>query len=152
MNADINTKPPIGLLRFTPRPVDADTIPIGTKVRIQVSRVDLDGRKIDFRLVPKEGMKGDDLMARAMRDKGVSGAGGHGNFAHPSKSAKSGKSRSDRSGGKERSEPTYANPSGQRQPDRSPKSVIAARKKTAKNPSSNNSNSSNKSKTGKKKK
>ena len=128
---------------------------IGTKVRIQVSRVDLDGRKIDFRLVPKEGMKGDDLMARAMRDKGVSGAGGHGNFAHPSKSAKSGKSRSDRSdrsGGKERSEPTYANPSGQRQPDRSTKSVIAARKKAAKNPSSNNSNSSNKSKTGKKKK
>ena len=38
---------------------------IGTKVQVQVSRVDLDGRKIDFRLVKP----GDDLMPRAMRDK-----------------------------------------------------------------------------------
>ncbi len=120
---------------------------IGSRVRIQVSRVDLDGRKIDFRLVPK----GEDLMARAMKDKGIAGGAsvaGHGNFAHPSKSAKSGKSRSDRSGGRERSEPTYANPSSQRQPERSPKSVIAARKKAAKNPSAK---SPNKSRTGKKK-
>ena len=41
---------------------------IGTRVRVQVSRVDLDGRKIDFRLVPK----GEDLLARAMKDKGYS--------------------------------------------------------------------------------
>jgi ribonuclease R len=41
---------------------------IGTRVQVQVSRVDLDGRKIDFRLVHP----GDDLMPRAMRDKGLS--------------------------------------------------------------------------------
>ena len=40
---------------------------IGTRVQIQVSRVDLDGRKIDFRLVQPE----DALVSRAMRDKGV---------------------------------------------------------------------------------
>ncbi len=38
---------------------------IGTRVQIQVSRVDLDGRKIDFRLV----RPGDELVLRAMRDK-----------------------------------------------------------------------------------
>ena len=39
---------------------------IGTRVQIQVSRVDLDGRKIDFRLVnPAE-----EFSARQMRDKG----------------------------------------------------------------------------------
>jgi ribonuclease R len=43
---------------------------IGTRVRVQVSRVDLDGRKIDFRLV----REGEELTARAMKDKGV-GAG-----------------------------------------------------------------------------
>ena len=45
---------------------------IGTRVRVQVSRVDLDGRKIDFRLVHE----GADLLAvtsRAMKDK----TGGH---------------------------------------------------------------------------
>lgn len=39
---------------------------IGTRVRIQVSRVDLDGRKIDFRLI----QDGDGLVSRAMADKG----------------------------------------------------------------------------------
>jgi len=41
---------------------------LGTRVRVQVSRVDLDGRKIDFRLVHE----GDDkaaLVGRAMKDK-----------------------------------------------------------------------------------
>jgi ribonuclease R len=42
---------------------------IGTRVRVQVSRVDLDGRKIDFRLITE----GDSLVGRAMKDK----AGGH---------------------------------------------------------------------------
>ena len=45
---------------------------IGTRVRVQVSRVDLDGRKIDFRLVHE----GEALLAmtsRAMKDK----TGGH---------------------------------------------------------------------------
>lgn len=32
MTAGINTKPPIGLLRFTPRPRDVEDIPIGTIV------------------------------------------------------------------------------------------------------------------------
>ena len=40
---------------------------IGTRVRIQVSRVDLDGRKIDFRLV----QEGQSLQPRAVPDKGV---------------------------------------------------------------------------------
>ncbi|HEY9223068.1 MAG TPA: ribonuclease R [Variovorax sp.] len=44
---------------------------IGTRVRVQVSRVDLDGRKIDFRLV----REGEELPARVMKDKGV-GSGG----------------------------------------------------------------------------
>ena len=40
---------------------------IGSRVRVQVSRVDLDGRKIDFRLV----REGEELLARAMKDKGL---------------------------------------------------------------------------------
>ncbi|WP_422086973.1 ribonuclease R [Variovorax sp.] len=44
---------------------------IGTRVRVQVSRVDLDGRKIDFRLV----REGEELTARAMKDKGVASSG-----------------------------------------------------------------------------
>ncbi len=40
---------------------------IGTRVRVQVSRVDLDGRRIDFRLV----REGEELLNRALRDKGV---------------------------------------------------------------------------------
>ncbi|HEX5737709.1 MAG TPA: S1 RNA-binding domain-containing protein, partial [Hydrogenophaga sp.] len=41
---------------------------LGSRVNVQVSRVDLDGRRIDFRLVSS----GDDLVLRAMRDKGGS--------------------------------------------------------------------------------
>ena len=44
---------------------------IGSRVRVQVSRVDLDGRKIDFRLV----REGEELLTRAMKDKGVPGGG-----------------------------------------------------------------------------
>ncbi len=40
---------------------------IGTRVRVQVSRVDLDGRRIDFRLV----REGEELLTRAMKDKGA---------------------------------------------------------------------------------
>ena len=40
---------------------------IGTRVRVQVSRVDLDGRRIDFRLV----REGEALTNRALRDKGL---------------------------------------------------------------------------------
>jgi ribonuclease R len=44
---------------------------IGTRLRVQVSRVDLDGRKIDFRLVRED----EEFLARAMKDKGVNGEG-----------------------------------------------------------------------------
>ena len=44
---------------------------IGTRVRVQVSRVDLDGRRIDFRLV----REGEELTARALRDKGLAHEG-----------------------------------------------------------------------------
>ncbi|HZY16699.1 MAG TPA: ribonuclease R [Ramlibacter sp.] len=47
---------------------------IGTRLRVQVSRVDLDGRKIDFRLVHD----GEDLTARALKEKGVPAAGREG--------------------------------------------------------------------------
>jgi ribonuclease R len=40
---------------------------IGSRVRVQVSRVDLDGRRIDFRLV----REGEELLARAMKEKGL---------------------------------------------------------------------------------
>ena len=40
---------------------------VGSRVRVQVSRVDLDGRKIDFRLIEEKA--GDALLARARRDK-----------------------------------------------------------------------------------
>ena len=48
---------------------------IGTRVRVQVSRVDLDGRRIDFRLV-NDGE--DPLLRAAMRDKGVVPSGERG--------------------------------------------------------------------------
>jgi len=42
---------------------------LGSRVQVQVSRVDLDGRRIDFRLMTPD----DDLTARALRDKTGSG-------------------------------------------------------------------------------
>ncbi len=57
---------------------------IGTRVRVQVSRVDLDGRKIDFRLV----REGEELVSRAMKDKGVPGGAARGGAAGvPAKSS-----------------------------------------------------------------
>ncbi|MDB5965596.1 MAG: rnr [Polaromonas sp.] len=66
---------------------------IGTRVRVQVSRVDLDGRKIDFRLLHE----GEELLGRAMKDK----TGGHAAElpAQERGSRGAGESRS-RSGGK----------------------------------------------------
>ncbi len=61
---------------------------IGTRVRVQVSRVDLDGRKIDFRLVHE----GEDLMARAMKDK----SGGSTDSAAEKRADKHAGKRSDR--------------------------------------------------------
>ncbi len=45
---------------------------IGTRVQVQVSRVDLDGRRIDFRLVRDD----EALQNRAMKDKGLIQNGG----------------------------------------------------------------------------
>jgi len=42
---------------------------IGSRVRVQVSRVDLDARKIDFRMIPE----GDELVGRAPKDKAARG-------------------------------------------------------------------------------
>jgi ribonuclease R len=42
---------------------------VGSRVRVQVSRVDLDGRKIDFRMV-RDGEE-DATMARAKRERGI---------------------------------------------------------------------------------
>ena len=63
---------------------------IGTKVRVQVSRVDLDGRKIDFRLV----QEGEELTARALRDK--TGAAGEGRAGRSAKAGKTVGGRSSR--------------------------------------------------------
>jgi ribonuclease R len=57
---------------------------IGSRVRVQVSRVDLDGRKIDFRLVHE----GEALAGRAQRDK-AGGAPTSGSSRSASKKARS---------------------------------------------------------------
>ena len=44
---------------------------IGTRVQVQVSRVDLDGRRIDFRLIHEN----DALVSRAKKDKGLTSDG-----------------------------------------------------------------------------
>jgi ribonuclease R len=85
---------------------------IGTRVRVQVSKVDLDARKIDFRFVPK----GDDLLARAMKDKGFTSGN--------EKSASYGAPRSDRS------KASHSNSGGGS--GKAPKSAIADRKSKAK--------------------
>ena len=91
---------------------------IGTRVRVQVSKVDLDARKIDFRFVPK----GDDLLARAMKDKGYGGEKSSASYGAP---------RSDRS---KTSHSGNANSSG-----KSPKSAVAERKSKAKKSSKSTS-------------
>jgi ribonuclease R len=80
---------------------------IGTRVRVQVSKVDLDGRKIDFRFVPK----GDDLLMRAMKDKGLGKENGAGSYGAP---------RSDRS------------KTSHSASSKAPKSAVAERKSSAK--------------------
>lgn len=54
---------------------------LGTRVQVQVSRVDLDGRRIDFRLVTGE----DELLLRAMRDKTGQSDGGASPAGHGGK-------------------------------------------------------------------
>lgn len=86
---------------------------IGTRVRVQVSRVDLDGRKIDFRLV----REGEELVSRAMKDKGVQREG-PGRGAQDAQDAKP----SDKRASRKISEPLARNP----------KSPIQANKAAAK--------------------
>ncbi|MDD2728347.1 ribonuclease R [Malikia sp.] len=59
---------------------------LGTPVRVQVSRVDLDGRRIDFRLV----REGEELVTRAPRDKkgGSAAAAGEGGSARVARKPK----------------------------------------------------------------
>ncbi len=67
---------------------------IGSRVRVQVSRVDLDGRKIDFRLI----REGEELLARAMKDKGTAPAGVPAKASAKKRAARSGSSpQTDRS-------------------------------------------------------
>lgn len=70
---------------------------LGSRVQVQVSRVDLDGRRIDFRLVTE----GEDPVIRAMRDKTGQTAEGNepgaraGKLRQERKSAASGQSRTE---------------------------------------------------------
>jgi len=104
---------------------------LGTRVRVQVSRVDLDGRKIDFRLV-HEGEDKAGLLSRAMRDKGGGSAAElplHERGARSSKAAPGKRSEAPRSASpKSRQAPSDR--TGQ-PPSRARK---AASKKTAGNP------------------
>ncbi|HEY0200337.1 MAG TPA: S1 RNA-binding domain-containing protein, partial [Burkholderiaceae bacterium] len=63
---------------------------VGTRVRVQVSRVDLDGRKIDFRLIHDN----EDIVPRALKDKGMpareAGDGGSSSAKPPSKKSTKG--------------------------------------------------------------
>ena len=60
---------------------------IGTRVRVQVSRVDLDGRRIDFRLVPE----GQDLPLRGAKERPADAVAGR-------KAAQRGRPRDDSTG------------------------------------------------------
>jgi ribonuclease R len=64
---------------------------IGTRVRVQVSRVDLDGRKIDFRLV----REGEELLNRALKDKGVPNGGPRGGASSKSAGKRAAKKSAD---------------------------------------------------------
>jgi ribonuclease R len=93
---------------------------IGTRVQVQVSRVDLDGRKIDFRLI----REGEELVARAMKDKGAPREGGGGR-GHGHGDGFASKSSGRRTGRKE-----SAAPQQDRQPAAQP-AKAAGRKATA---------------------
>ena len=76
---------------------------LGTRVRVQVSRVDLDARKIDFRLVHEAG---DAVLRGALRDK--AGGDGKPSAAKAVKSAKSAKAHALRDEAAERRSPMQA--------------------------------------------
>jgi ribonuclease R len=101
---------------------------IGTRVRVQVSRVDLDGRKIDFRLV----REGEDLVVRAMKDKGShageAASDERGERTHRKGDKRGAKPASGRADGAGSAGMTARHASG----DRTPKSPIQALKSAAK--------------------
>ncbi len=96
---------------------------LGTRVRVQVSRVDLDGRKIDFRLV-HEGEDKSALVSRAMKDK-AGGAVGESPLQDRSAGSRRG-GRGERDAGKKNHPDTS---------ERSSSSQPRARKSAAKKPS-----------------
>ncbi|WP_409337995.1 ribonuclease R [Curvibacter microcysteis] len=96
---------------------------IGSRVRVQVSRVDLDGRKIDFRLVTE----GEDLMVRPPREK--SSAGGPAGRTSGKSSGQAGRAeRSSGPGSKGAKNPER----GARPPESVPRSPIQALKASVK--------------------
>ncbi|MBX3652609.1 MAG: ribonuclease R [Ramlibacter sp.] len=95
---------------------------IGTRVRVQVSRVDLDGRKIDFRLV----REGEELTSRAMKDKGVASGGAARGGAAAGVPAKASTKRAAKKAGK-----SSAVPSAERAPRSPIQALKAAVKKVA---------------------
>jgi ribonuclease R len=107
---------------------------LGTRVRVQVSRVDLDGRKIDFRLV-HEGEDKAGVVSRAMKDK----AGGSAaevplqeRDAGSRRGAKSAGKRSETSTGGRSAPSKSRQPSADRAGDRSSQPPAQARKAAAK--------------------
>jgi ribonuclease R len=113
---------------------------LGTRVRVQVSRVDLDGRKIDFRLV-HEGEDKAGLVRRAMKDKAGSGSAAE----LPLQERGDGSRRGGKSAGKRsevstvgRSSSSKSRPApSDRTGDRTPPSPVKARKSAAKKASGN---------------
>jgi ribonuclease R len=67
---------------------------LGSRVQVQVSRVDLDGRRIDFRLVTD----GDDVVLRALRDKAGQTEASEGGAARAGKARRARKSEPSASG------------------------------------------------------
>ncbi len=111
---------------------------IGTRVRVQVSRVDLDGRKIDFRLV-HEGQDKTALLSRAMKDKA---GGSASDFAPQERGGKEGSSksagkRSDARSGKHKSSGENHHSANSRTADRAVRSPIDALKAAVKKPAGN---------------
>ncbi len=75
---------------------------IGTKVRVQVSRVDLDGRKIDFRLVNE----GDELGTRSGQGKNAGGNAGERGAPTKQSAKRAARKARDAERGNDRSRPT----------------------------------------------
>ena len=110
---------------------------IGTRVRVQVSRVDLDGRKIDFRLV-HDGEDKAGLLSRAMKDKAGGTASEFPVQERGSKEAgKSAGKRSEARSGKRNSGAETHRSASDRTADRTARSPIQALKATAKKSAGN---------------